>query len=187
MSYFGRLKREVIWIGLFIGSIWLIFMLDQFLPLESLGLRPRKLLGAIGIVTMTFLHGSLSHILSNTFPLLMLLLLLVGSKANSALIIVMITLIGGIMLWLLGSANTIHIGASLLVFGLLGFLLINGFFFERNIITIAISIFILFSYGGSIMAGFSPWQKGVSWDGHLYGFIAGVIVAYLDKKRKSFA
>lgn len=178
MSYMERLKKEFVWIAIFIASIWIVYIFDQFLPLESFGLRPRSVFGAVGIVGMTFLHGSLSHIVSNTVPLITLLLILVGSRANSAFIVILITLIGGLLLWILGSAN-LHIGASLLVFGLIGFLLINGFFFERKVSTILISIFVFVSYSGTVLIGVIPSQRGISWDGHLCGFIAGVIVAYI--------
>ncbi len=178
MSYMSRLTREIWLIVVFITVIWCVFFFDQLLPLEIFGLRPRNVFGLVGIPSMTFLHGSLSHILSNTFPLATLLLLLVSSRANSMLVVVLIILIGGAMLWLLGDGRTIHIGASLLVFGLAGFLLTNGFFIERKLLTVLISIFVLFSYGGALLSGVVPWQKGISWDGHLYGLIAGVIVAF---------
>lgn len=187
MSYLSRLKREFWWVVIFVVAIWCAFIIDQVLPLEAFGLRPRSLFGLIGIPSMTFLHGNMSHIISNTLPLVTLLLLLVSSRANSFVVIVMIVCIGGGLLWLFGNPRTIHIGASLLVFGLAGFLLINGFFFERKVLTTIISIFVLLSYGGALISGIAPWQKGVSWDGHLYGFMAGVIVAYLSsiKRRRS--
>lgn len=179
MSYLSRLKREFWWIVIFIISIWCVFIIDQVLPLEAFGLRPRSVFGLIGIPAMTFLHGSLSHIFSNTFPLITLLLLLVSTRANGITVITMIVCLGGSLLWILGGSGTNHIGASLLVFGLAGFLLTNGFFFERKIVTTIISVFVLLSYGGVLISGFAPWQRGVSWDGHLYGFIAGAVVAYL--------
>ena len=187
MSYIDRLKREIGWICLFIIIIWLVFFVDQILPLERLGLRPRSVFGLIGVGAMTFLHGSWSHIISNTFPLATLLFLLVSSRANSAAIVVFITIFGGLLLWLFGGSGFIHIGASLLVFGLIGFLLTTGLFFERQVLSLMISLFVLFSYGGSLIIGVLPVQEGVSWEGHLYGFVAGVLVAYLNKRKLSFA
>jgi membrane associated rhomboid family serine protease len=70
------------------------------------------------------------------------------------------------------------------VFGLAGFLLTNGFFFEPKVVSTAISFFVLVSYGGALLAGVAPWQKGISWDGHLYGFAAGALTAYLLAKRQ---
>ena len=183
MSYLSRLKRELWWIVIFVVAIWCVFVIDQVLPLETFGLKPRSMFGLIGIASMTFLHGSLSHIISNTFPLFTLLLLLVSSRANSLAVVVMTVCIGGALLWIFGNPRTIHIGASLLVFGLAGFLLVSGFFFERKISTTIISIFVLLSYGGALISGIAPWQKGVSWDGHLYGFIAGSIVAFVMSRQ----
>ena len=187
MNYIDRLKREILWIGMFIAIIWLVFFLDQILPLESFGLRPRNIFGLTGVAAMTFLHGSWSHIMSNTFPLVTLLFLLVSSRANSAAIVIFITIFGGLLLWLLGGSGSIHIGASLLVFGLIGFLLTTGLFFERQALSIMVSLLVLFSFGGSLVIGVLPIQEGVSWEGHLYGFIAGIIVAYLNKKKLSLA
>ena len=187
MKYIDRLKQEILWIGVFIVIIWLVFLLDQFLPLENLGLRPRNTFGLIGVAAMTFLHGSWGHIIGNTFPLITLLFLLVSSRANSVVIVFFITILGGLLLWLFGGSGSIHIGASLLVFGLIGFLLTTGLFFERQFLSLLISLFVLFSYGGSLIIGVLPVQIGVSWEGHLYGFIAGVVVAYLNKKKLSFA
>ena len=183
MKYFQRLKREILWIGVFLGIIWLVFLLDQFLPLESYGLRPRNIFGLTGVAAMTFLHGSLGHIMSNTVPLITLLILLASSRANSVLIVILITILGGLLLWLFGFSGRIHIGASLLVFGLIGFLITSGLFFERKFVSLLISAFVLFSYGGSLVIGVLPVQQGVSWEGHLYGFVSGVVVAYLNKKK----
>ena len=182
MSYFNKVKREIAWIATFQFFIWAVFILDQLLPLEAFGLRPRSLFGLIGIPSMAFLHGNLSHILSNTLPLLTLLLLLASFRCKSIPLVIAIVLIGGILLWLVGKPNSIHIGASLLVFGLAGYLITNGLFFQRKVINTIICIIVLFSYGGALFSGFSPWQQGVSWDGHLCGFIAGIAAAYLQSK-----
>ena len=182
--YLSRLKKESFLIVLFILTIWIVFFLDRFLPLEMLGLRPRNISGLVGVFTMSFLHGDLPHILSNTFPLIVLLLMLVGSRHNSVVIVIAVSILGGFILWTLGSSGTLHIGASLLVFGLAGFLLTSGFFFEPRPVSTMISFIVLIGYGGALMSGFAPWQKGVSWDGHLYGFVAGTIVAFLMSKRR---
>jgi len=183
MRYIDRLKKEILWIGVFIAIIWLVFFLDQLLPFEHLGLRPRSFFGLIGIGAMTFLHGSWGHIIANTLPLITLLFLLVSSRSNSAVIVFFIMMLGGLLLWLLGGSGSVHIGASLLVFGLIGFLLTTGLFFERQFLSLLISLFVLFSYGGSLVIGVLPVQEGVSWEGHLYGFIAGIVVAYLNNKK----
>lgn len=177
-NYAHTIREELKTILIFVGIIWLVFILDLFLPLENLGLVPRDLSGIFGIVAMTFLHGDLSHIMGNIVPLLVMLLLLAGSRGNSVLIVISIVLIGGLLLWLFGRGNTLHIGASLLVFGLAVFLIVSGIL-EKRIVPILISLFVAVAYGGVLISGIAPWQQGVSWDGHLFGGIGGAIAAWL--------
>lgn len=164
----------------FIGLIWFVFFLDRFLPLENLGLRPRSLDGLIGIVMMPFLHSDIRHITSNTIPLLVLLTLMAGTRKNSLPIILAISLLGGVLLWLFGQSVN-HIGASLLVFGLAGFLIVDGIK-QKKLVNIMLSVLVAVLYGGAMLKGISPLQKGVSWDGHLFGLIAGGLVAWYQKK-----
>ncbi|NEO65782.1 MAG: rhomboid family intramembrane serine protease, partial [Moorea sp. SIO4G2] len=91
-------------------------------------------------------------------------------------------LVGGLGVWLLGAPNSVHIGASVLIFGYLGFLLFRGFF-ERNLPSIFLSILVGFLYGGLVW-GVLPSQPHVSWQGHLFGFIGGILAARLLARRK---
>lgn len=166
---------ELSWILGFIALIWLIFVADIFLPLERLGLIPREIGGLIGIVSMHFLHGSWYHLLSNSIPLLVLLVLLAGSKANSVSIVAAICFIGGIVLWLIGRSS-LHIGASLLVFGLASFLVVAGFI-EKRPLPIIISGIVILVYGTTIFRGILPFAPGVSWEGHISGLVGGAIAA----------
>lgn len=169
------LKDGLLGIALFVGAIWLVFFLDLLLPLEALGLVPRSLRGLSGIVAMPFLHGNLSHLTSNTVPLIVTLGLLVGSRSNSVQIVVLISLIGGVLLWLFGR-HALHIGASVLVFGLVAFHVLAGFLENRTrsvIIAVAVGVM----YAGTFFQGILPFQQGVSWEGHLFGGIAGGLVA----------
>jgi len=162
---------------LFIGVIWVVFLLDRWFSLEQWGLIPRTLGGLTGLITMPFLHGDLQHITANTVPLAILLLLLGGSRADSLGIVVLIGLIGGFALWLFGR-SALHIGASLLVFGLIGFLVCAGFF-ERRLLSSVIAIGVALTYGSTVLAGVLPLQRGVSWEGHLFGLLAGALVAWI--------
>jgi membrane associated rhomboid family serine protease len=188
------IREELIGVVVFIAIIWAVFFLDWFLPLrERFALVPRSLVGLTGIVSMTFLHRDLPHIWSNTIPLFVLLTLLAGSRASSWKIVLSIGLIGGGLLWLFGNLppelaalvvgrsgnfETRHIGASLLVFGLITFLVSSGYF-ERRPIPVMIAAFVGFMYGLTFLWGIipSPGSK-VSWEGHLFGGIAGILVAY---------
>ncbi len=160
----------------FIIAIWIVFLADQLLPLERLGLVPRTLHGMPGIVVSPFLHVGLSHLVSNTVPLLVLLMLLAGSRSDSAVVVVNIILFGGGLLWLLGR-HARHIGASSLVFGLIAFLLVSGVL-ERRWSAILVALIVGLLYGTTLFTGILPFQPGVSWDGHLFGAIAGVVTAW---------
>jgi len=172
-----RIKEELPLVAVFIAAIWVVFILDRFLPLENFGLVPRNVGHLPGILAMPFLHGDWGHIMSNTVPLAVLLTLLAGSKANSRWIVVSIALLGGLLLWLFGRGASLHIGASGLVFGLAVFLIISGFL-ERRIVPMIVAVVVTFLYGSSLLSGIMPFQKGVSWDGHLFGGIAGGMVAW---------
>ena len=173
------IKHDFMGIALLIGLIWLIFLLDQFLPFlpfERLGLIPRAVRGLDGIITMPFIHKDLSHIISNSVPLVVTLLLLAGSRANSLMIVVSITLLAGILLWAFGREAR-HIGASGLVFGLVAFHICAGIF-ERRLQSIAIATFVGLLYSTTLIRGIVPFQQGVSWEGHLLGAVAGGLVAF---------
>ncbi|MEZ5480277.1 MAG: rhomboid family intramembrane serine protease [Thiolinea sp.] len=147
------------------------------MPLEVFGLVPRQFSGLPGIVAMPFLHGSWAHIVSNTVPLLVLLTLLAGSRANSRLIVPVIIVLGGVLLWLFGRGSALHIGASGLVFGLAVFLIVSGLL-ERRTVPLLVAALVMFLYGSSLLSGVMPFQRGVSWDGHLFGGLAGGLVAW---------
>jgi len=170
------IRSDLRGIILFVGLIWLVFVLDRFLALENFGLIPRSFRGLVGIVTLPFLHGDWSHITSNTVPLVVLLVLLAGSRANSIDIVVFISILAGVALWLFGR-TAIHIGASVLVFGLIGFLVCAGFF-EKRLLSACIAIGVAVTYGSTLLSGILPTNSGVSWEGHLFGAIAGAVVAY---------
>lgn len=181
-SHIHRIQDELVAVLIFLALIWGVFFLDQLLPLEQLGLVPRELQGTIGIFTMPFLHGDFQHLMNNTAPLIVLLILLAGSKANSRLVVPLISLVGGVLLWLFGR-EALHIGASLLVFGLAAFLVMSGII-EKRLIPLLISLFVAVTYGSTLLMGVLPWQKGVSWEGHLFGGVAGVLVAWILLARK---
>jgi membrane associated rhomboid family serine protease len=172
------IRQELHEVLLFVGLIWAVYFVSLAFPgLDSYGLVPRRLVGLIGIGTMPFLHGNLQHLLSNTVPLVALLVLLAGSRAESWEVVVLITVLGGALLWLFGR-TAVHIGASGLISGLTTFLIFSGFL-ERRITPLLIALLVEFFYGGSLISGILPHiGSDVSWDGHLCGAIAGCLVAY---------
>ena len=184
-DYVHTVRQELGGVCAFVVSLWVVYLLEYVLSIDHWGLVPRRLSGLVGIVTMTFLHGSFGHLLSNTIPLFVLLTLLAGSRSRSWVVALLIGLIGGSLLWLVGRP-AIHIGASLLIFGLISFLISSGAYFERRPATVAIAILVGVLYGGTLLAGVLP-RLGVgsqvSWDGHLCGALAGVAVAFLMSRQ----
>lgn len=182
------IRDELSGVLVFLAAAWCVFIVGQVLPfqIESYGITPRTARGLFGIPAAPFLHRDVQHLISNTVPLLVLLLLLAGSKAQSWVIVTYIVLAGGAMLWLFGRPAT-HIGASGLIFGLIAYLIVSGFR-ERRFIPLLISLIVGFLYGGTLASGVLPrWQSQVSWEGHLFGAIAGGTIAYLLTKRRDNA
>ncbi|NND89308.1 MAG: rhomboid family intramembrane serine protease [Granulosicoccus sp.] len=171
------IRRNLTGVAIFIGIIWFVYLLDRVLPLETLGLVPRTVHGLTGIVAMPFLHGDFKHLVGNTVPLGVTLMLLAGSRANTGAIVVFIALLGGLGLWLFGR-TALHIGASGLVFGLIAFHVFAGIF-EKRLQSVIISIIVGLLYTSTLLQGVVPFQKGVSWEGHLIGAIAGAVVALM--------
>jgi len=175
-NHVHEIRQELWGIFLFVGAIWLVFLLDQFLPLEHLGLVPRTFRGIPGIVASTFLHKNLAHIVANSVPLVILLMLLAGSRSDSATVVSGIILIGGVLLWVFGR-DARHIGASGLLFGLITFMLVSGVL-ERRWQAMIVALVVAVLYGTTLLSGVMPFQPGVSWEGHLFGAVAGVVMAW---------
>lgn len=179
------MRKELYYVAAFIVAIWLVYLVDTIIPysLADWGVRPRRMTGLPGIPLMPMLHGSFTHVFTNTLSLSILLVLLVGSRDRPWLIVVAIALVGGCLLWL-GGRDANHIGASGLVFGLIAYLIATGVF-QRKPAPIAIALLVGFLFGGTLLWGIIPSFSGeVSWDGHLFGAISGVAVAYLLNKRR---
>lgn len=173
-------REELYGVLAFVSLIWCVFVIGHVLPfrLESFGITPRTLRGLAGIPTAPFLHENLAHLISNTVPLTVLLVLLAGSKPQSWAIVTLIVLLSGSLLWLFGrTAN--HIGASGLIFGLIAYLLVSGLR-EMRFVPMMIAIVVGFFYGGTLALGVLPmWGSHISWEGHLFGALAGVVIAVL--------
>lgn len=151
--------------------------------LDVFGIVPRDLVGLRGIIFAPLLHGDFRHLMANSLPFLILGWFVMLQETRDFFIVTVVSsLVGGVGVWLVGATNSVHIGASILIFGYLGFLLFRGFF-QRNIPSIALSLVVFFFYGG-ILWGVLPSTPGVSWEGHLFGLIGGAIAAKFITKPK---
>ncbi|MCB1647348.1 MAG: rhomboid family intramembrane serine protease, partial [Pseudomonadales bacterium] len=159
------------------------FAADYFLHLQLVrfGIYPRETAALAGILCWPFLHGSLLHLLTNTPPLLMLGFLVAIRGTRFFLLSTLIILIaGGLGVWAFGRPAW-HIGASGLIFGYFGLLVALGIY-ERRVTSLLVSLGVGFFYGGMIL-GVLPQNPYISWEGHLFGLLAGVLAARLLARR----
>jgi membrane associated rhomboid family serine protease len=144
------------------------------------GIFPRKVSGLFGILTFPFIHGDWKHLFNNSSALLVLgsmLYFFYREVASRSLF--WIYLLSGVWLWVGGRAN-IHIGASGVVYGLFGFLFISGLL-RKHLKLMALSMLVVFLYG-SLVWGVFPVDETISYEGHLLGLFAGIIVALVFRK-----
>jgi len=168
-----------------VAILWLVNFLNLMLPIELrvYGIRPRNPSGLLGIVCSPFLHADLRHLIANTSALFVLLLVTLSFSRKLAFTAVLIIIaLGGGLVWLFGAANTIHIGASGVIFGLIGFLMFIGVF-RREWIALTVSVVIFIFYGGALLSLLVV-VPGVSWSGHFFGFISGALAAMWTKAKK---
>ncbi len=172
----------------FLGVMWIVEIFDWLLRarFDVYGIIPRHVIGLRGILFAPFLHGDFSHLMANTVPFFSLGWLVMLRRTNDFIAVTLIVMgLGGLGTWLIGDLfemnqrqqPTVHIGASILIFGYLGYLLLRGWF-DRQPYSIAFSVAVALIYGGLIW-GVVPGQQGISWEGHFCGFVAGAIAARL--------
>ena len=146
--------------------------------LDDAGIHPRDADGFWGIAFAPVLHGSWQHLIGNTLPVIVLgFLTLLAGIGRGITATAVIWVIAGIGTWFTGGSGTVHLGASVLVFGWLTFLIARGVF-SRSIWQILLGIVVLFFYG-SLLWGVLPGQPGISWQGHLFGAVGGVAAAWV--------
>lgn len=181
-------QKQVFILSFTMGIFWILELIDVFLlnnRLNNFGIEPRTLSGLQGLIFAPFLHGGLGHLVANTVPFLTLGWLTMIQETSDFYIVSLVTmLVGGMGVWLFGATGSVHIGASILIFGYLGFLLLRGYF-QKNIPSILLSVIVFFLYGGLVW-GVLPSQPGISWEGHLFGFLGGSIAAWMIAKEKKF-
>lgn len=162
-----------------VGILWIIHLVNSVLryQLNMLGIYPRHVFGLIGIPFFSFLHASFNHIFFNSIPLVILVdLLLLSGKQNFINVTTCIIGISGLTIWLLGR-HAIHVGASSLIMGYWGYLLISAWH-SPSVLTYAVMFLCLYYFGG-LVVNFFPTEERVSWEGHIFGFLAGVTTLYL--------
>jgi membrane associated rhomboid family serine protease len=164
--------------------LYLVELADVILPahLDNLGIHSRELSGLPGVIWAPLLHSGWSHLFSNTVPVLIFAFLaMAGGIGRWVAVTAAIWIIGGLGVWLTGPSGAVTIGASGLAFGWLAYLLVRGLF-NRSAGQIVVALVLLFVWGGMLW-GLLPGNPGISWQGHLFGALAGVLAAWVSAAR----
>lgn len=157
--------------------IWGVYFLSRLIPaILLLGIIPRRLYGLPGIFFAPFLHLNFNHIFFNTIPLIVLSnFILINGFKYFLEVTLFITIISGILTWLF-ARSAIHIGASSVITGYWALLVMNSYE-HANLTSIILAVTCIYYFIG-IFLGVFPREKGVSWEGHLFGLIAGFGTSY---------
>ncbi|WP_300406453.1 rhomboid family intramembrane serine protease [Nocardioides sp.] len=166
--------------GAFVALLYVVELADVIADhrLDRLGVEPRSADGLWGILFAPVLHGSWTHLEANTVPALVLgFLVLFSGIAKGLEATAVIWVVGGVGVWLVAPTSSIHLGASVLIFGWLVYLMLRGIWTRRvGQIILGIMLFLLY---GTLLFGVLPGQPGISWQGHLFGAVGGGLAAWL--------
>jgi membrane associated rhomboid family serine protease len=174
--------------GLMIGWVALLWVLEvvdtaTHGSLDTYGLSPRRFGELRDVIPMAFLHHGFEHLASNSVPLLVLgfLAALAGLRRFVAVVFT-IMVVSGLGVWLTAPDHTNTVGASGVIFGLLGYLLVRGFV-DRRAVDVVVGLVVLVVYGSALW-GVLPTDPSISWQGHLFGLIGGVLAAFLFRRKR---
>ena len=177
-------------LGLLVGLMWVSEIIDTALGhrLDAYGIEARDPDGLFGILTAPFLHLGFGHLISNTIPLVTLgIFIAIGGAYRLLMVTAGVAVISGIGTWLTSPSFSVTIGASGLVFGYATYLIVRGIF-NRKLGQLAIGVGVILVWGGALLGGLLP-QDGISFQGHLFGAIGGILIAWLlagrDRKQKA--
>ena len=178
-----RFLHSLVFPALFLIVIWMVKISEILLDLDFvfLGIFPLKAKGLIGIITAPLIHSDIEHLAANSVPVLILGTGLFYFYNKIAYKVFFLSyFIANIWIWL-GARQAYHIGASGLIYSFASFLFISGII-RRNVKLVAISLLVVFLYG-SMIWGVLPIQPHISWESHLLGAIAGMVLAFYYKDR----
>ncbi|MFR0358947.1 rhomboid family intramembrane serine protease [Streptomyces sediminimaris] len=185
----GRAKAAAKLMVGWVALLWLLEVADVLSghALDGLGIVPRQPSELVDVVPAAFIHFGFAHVAANSVPLLVMgFLAALGGLRRFAAVCLAIIVADGLGVWLIAPAHTNTAGASGLIFGLFGFLLVSGFV-ERRPLGVLAGLLVGAVWGGSILFGLSPLQTGVSWQAHLIGLAAGVAAAFWFGRRPAKA
>ncbi|MFD8822931.1 rhomboid family intramembrane serine protease [Streptomyces sp. NPDC059605] len=167
-----------------VALLWLLEVVDAATghTLDGFGIEPRRAAELLDVVPASFVHFGFDHVASNSVPLLVLgFLAALGGIRRFAAVAAMIVVVDGLGVWLVSPEHSNTAGASGLVFGLFGYLLVRGFV-DRRFLDVVVGLAVGATWGSSILLGISPANTSVSWQGHLFGLVAGVAAAFVLRR-----
>ena len=178
-------QQALIVVAAMAALMWVVEIVDQVTSanLDQYGIKPHEADGLVGIVTAPFLHAGFGHLEGNTIPFLVLgATIALSGLGRVVLATVIIAVVGGLGVWLFAPTGTDHIGASGIVFGYAAYLIARGLF-SRSLLHLAIGVVVIGLYGTTLLFGVAP-RDGISWQGHVFGAVGGVVAArVLDARR----
>lgn len=175
-------------IALLAGIVAVMWLVEVINTLDSNGLDGdgiygRRLDHLWGILTAPFIHASFAHLLANTIPFVFMgLIIALRGAARLAVVTIIVTLVGGLGTWLVAPANIPTIGASGVVFGYATYLFARGFF-NRSVREVLVALFVALIWGGALLSSLVP-HNGISWQGHLFGAVGGIVAALLLRRER---
>ena len=172
---FAALKSTVQILGL----IWIGFSCQIFFGLSQYGIAPRDFTGLRGVFFSPLLHGNREHLVTNSLSFLAIAPFFFFISKRERGNFASLWFLSGLLTWVVGRPQSIHIGASSLIFSMIGFLMGVGLF-RRNFKSISISVLAVLLYGGALKE-LLPTAAYISWEGHLSGFVAGIIIAKFSR------
>jgi membrane associated rhomboid family serine protease len=164
--------------------MWVVEVVDVIVgyQLDRYGIEAGEPEGLDGIVTAPFLHVGFGHLVSNTIPFVIMGVLIAFEGTRRLLaVFAIVALVSGLGTWLVAPEGSIHVGASGVVFGFATYLIARGWF-NRRTSQIAIGLGVVVIWGGVLVGGFQP-REGISWQGHLFGAIGGLVAARVLARR----
>ncbi len=167
-----------------VALMWVLEIVDVAAgDLDRFGIQPREVGSLPEIVSAPFLHVGFGHLIGNTIPFLAMgAAIALAGLARLLAVTGVVGLVSGAGVWLFAGSGTVHLGASGLVFGFAAYLISRGFF-SRRIGELALGAVVVAVWGLTLLTGLVP-QDRVSWQGHLFGAVGGVIAARLLSGRR---
>jgi membrane associated rhomboid family serine protease len=173
-------------LGAVIGTMWFIHILDIILPgsATGYGIVPRTYAGLAGIPVAPLIHLNIQHLVANTIPLLILGgLVLLRGVGEFVYVVLMSTVIAGVGTWLFGAGDAHHVGASGVIFGLFGYLIVRTAY-DRRVSSAIVMVVVAIAYGTAMFRSLIP-ASGISWSGHFFGLVGGFVAARLKRPLKT--